>query len=728
MYFDLFLISVVLVTLYLGPMIILRHPPGERGFGWLLVADGLCAIIALAGRWQGAPESVEMIGFIAIAAGVFLLVIPPILRDVTRRTMTRGRLHLAHRLLGIRELLQPGMGAAHERDLLESIIAVRSGRVDDAVSALRDTREAVDSDEARRDVDERILLTYLSARRWRDATEIYERTFDPTTVSAQLSVEVVRAYCELGEREKACELMQILENSPLATEPLAVLLIGRARLVFLAFAGRIREVDKLLAEDAPMSVLPPASQQFWSGIARLHAGDRPGARERLQAAHDASAQDPQAHAYTERVLASIDEPGVAGPHTLPAAVTELADLMTERVATMKPLPKRRTPQLSGIGMRQVPVTAVMLIINVIAFALMMWHFGSTGDPGALVLSGANVKSAVAAGEWWRLCTCMFIHAGFLHLLLNGYGLWVLGKLVEQIYGSTRSLVLYVGTGIAGALASLVFSGPTMSVGASGAVLGLLGALIAELTLARKAYPERWRKTLLGNFLFIAAAMIGIGLFYGAIDHAAHVGGMVAGLVLGALLSPHSPVSAASPVRGAARILAALSGVILAYSAVALIGSDYADTLSRYGQVEHRTQNGVAFVVPSTWREDGPNGLIDPYVITTLDIEVSDVSDIDSDDETDVGALLEAWRSGAERGNPGAKRRPAHARMELPDPWQSRELVLSEDGEGGAQHFRMMLFGRRTDEQVWLGKLVFPDRLADAMRPTIERILTSMRPL
>lgn len=753
MYFDLFLLSVILAAAYLGPTIIRRHPPGERGFGWLLIADGVCAGIAFAGRHSGAGKGADLLGFIALAAGVFLLFIPPILRDMTRRAMRRGHLLWASRLLGLRELLQPGMGAGQERELLSSIIAVRAGRVDDAIAVLNETRARLDTDDklSRRGVDERILLTYLSARRWSDAVDTYEREFQPTTISPQLLVEVIRAYCELGRLEQAATVMSVLESSPLAKEPLAALLIGRARLIFLAFTGRIRDVDKLLDKNGPLHGLPVASRYFWSGIARLNAGDRPGARAQLTQATKAASGDPQARDYAQSVLDTIDQPGIAGPRALPTAVTQIADLISSRVPEMNPPPKPRTPAISGVPVKRVPVTGILAVANLVCFAAVMWIFGSTGDPGAMALSGANVKSAVLAGEWWRLLSSVFLHVGFVHLLFNVYGLWVLGKLVEQIHGSIQMFAIYIGAGLIGSLSSLIFGGPTMSIGASGGIMGLLGALIAELILARASYPETWRKMLLGNLLFIAAAMVGIGFFYPEIDQSAHVGGLVAGALLGAFVSPRSFIEKPTLTRLMTTGVAFLCALACAYGAFGLATSDYARTIASIGEIEHHPDTGVAFFGPKTWQHDSDGQYYDPFVYTFLEVSARDIrlnrspensaappgerkpstvatgSGAEHEISLDLGDLLQRKLDNEASEAPGVERHPAHQWLAVPDPWQTRELIFHPDGMGGEQSVRMICFGRRHGDHLWLGTLAIPDALADAMQPTLARMLSSMRP-
>ncbi|HEX6863957.1 MAG TPA: rhomboid family intramembrane serine protease, partial [Thermoanaerobaculia bacterium] len=127
-------------------------------------------------------------------------------------------------------------------------------------------------------------------------------------------------------------------------------------------------------------------------------------------------------------------------------------------------------------MRRTPVTRLLLIAIVAVFGLQIWGELSGTNLTAL---GANERTAVLAGQSWRLLTSMFLHGGFLHLALNAWGIYQLGSLFESWLGSTRMLLTYFVSGIAGSLASIAWT-QMPSVGASGALFGLLGALIAFL--------------------------------------------------------------------------------------------------------------------------------------------------------------------------------------------------------------------------------------------------------
>jgi len=147
------------------------------------------------------------------------------------------------------------------------------------------------------------------------------------------------------------------------------------------------------------------------------------------------------------------------------------------------------------------------------------------------------KTALAHGELWRLITPVLVHANLLHIFFNMYALWIAGPIVEAIYGARRFLAMYLICGIAGSVASLVFT-PGPSVGASGAIFGLFGVIFAAARTHQPFLDRRSRAlaTQIGTLIVINLA-IGFGLMGGIVDNAAHVGGLLAGLWLGFILVP-----------------------------------------------------------------------------------------------------------------------------------------------------------------------------------------------
>ena len=189
-------------------------------------------------------------------------------------------------------------------------------------------------------------------------------------------------------------------------------------------------------------------------------------------------------------------------------------------------------------------------------------------------------------EYWRLVTPVFIHGNLLHLLMNMYGLWLIGPWVEKLYGSAKFVVFWVATGIAGVAASyltvipgshpgtigsfLIKSHDDPSVGASGALFGMIGVLFVFGLRYRRELPEGFKRAFGTGMLPIILLNLGIGFMArGIIDNAAHIGGLLSGAAFAALVSYKRPGMPAS-VTIAWRVLqiAALLVVLLSFYMVA----------------------------------------------------------------------------------------------------------------------------------------------------------------
>ncbi|HKH49016.1 MAG TPA: rhomboid family intramembrane serine protease [Thermoanaerobaculia bacterium] len=190
-------------------------------------------------------------------------------------------------------------------------------------------------------------------------------------------------------------------------------------------------------------------------------------------------------------------------------------------------------------LRESPVTAVLLFAIAVLFLLETWAGGSTNQQVLYALGANEPHSVLQQGQWWRLFASMFLHIGFAHVLLNGWALYQLGSLYELAVGSFRMLMVYLASGLAGSVASVLWRDEGLSAGASGAIFGLLGAMIAFL-LRRRDRLTPYAKSLLGQLVVWAGINVFFGFSIGAIDNAAHLGGCAAGFLMGLLLRGREP--------------------------------------------------------------------------------------------------------------------------------------------------------------------------------------------
>lgn len=182
------------------------------------------------------------------------------------------------------------------------------------------------------------------------------------------------------------------------------------------------------------------------------------------------------------------------------------------------------------------ITPILIDLNILIFILMVISGVNIMQPDSesLLNWGANFRPMTLEGEWWRLITNCFLHIGIIHLLMNMYALLYIGVLLEPHLGRTRFISAYLLTGITASIASLWWHDLTISAGASGAIFGMYGVFLAMLTT--NLIEKTARKALLTSI----AIFVGYNLVYGlkgGIDNAAHIGGLVGGLVIGYALIP-----------------------------------------------------------------------------------------------------------------------------------------------------------------------------------------------
>jgi rhomboid protease GluP len=268
--------------------------------------------------------------------------------------------------------------------------------------------------------------------------------------------------------------------------------------------------------------LPP---QIWFKLERLKAALRAALGSKSQAYDTSHRMCPNCRALIDRDASvcpfcgeSTRPARARGPSTTPG-----------RVLGVIPIPST--------------ATSVLVAANLALYALAWYMTQSSAQPGAAgmgdisgeVLFRLGAKSPyIFAGQWWRLVTAIFLHAGLLHIGFNLWCVFDLGPEVESLFSTTKFIVLYLATGVAGFLLSLWWSPLGMSVGASGAILGLIGILIGASFhhghLGKEYRGRLWRWVI---YIFI------FGLFF-RVDNAAHLGGLASGALLGYLVAEGEP--------------------------------------------------------------------------------------------------------------------------------------------------------------------------------------------
>jgi membrane associated rhomboid family serine protease len=197
---------------------------------------------------------------------------------------------------------------------------------------------------------------------------------------------------------------------------------------------------------------------------------------------------------------------------------------------IRPRPVHRAPGMA-LATGRAPVTYALIALNVAIYLITAAQGGGLNDPqggpGTLYFKWVLFGPFVPHGGWYRLVTAMFLHGFFLHIALNMFALWAIGRFVEQYLGAVRYLGLYFVSGLAGSAGALVAAPTTPVVGASGAIFGVLGALLII----------EWTATgqLAGNAMTWIVLNLGFNFIYngfgGTISIGGHIGGLIGGILV-----------------------------------------------------------------------------------------------------------------------------------------------------------------------------------------------------
>lgn len=182
------------------------------------------------------------------------------------------------------------------------------------------------------------------------------------------------------------------------------------------------------------------------------------------------------------------------------------------------------------------ITKTIIGINIFMYLITAFLSGNIFNSNirVLVFLGAKVNSFISNGQYYRLITAMFLHGGLIHLALNMYALNSIGPLVEMYFGKVKYLIIYFISGILSSYFSYVFS-PSVSIGASGAIFGILGATLIIAYTNRK----RGGKEFLNNIISVIGINLILGFSIPNVDNFGHIGGLIGGVIVTLVLFLYS---------------------------------------------------------------------------------------------------------------------------------------------------------------------------------------------
>ncbi len=455
--------------------------------------------------------------------------------------------------------------------------------------------ERLTSATSRKSFVESQINSWTALGEYRTAIELFETHFGPRAFrpDADLLYTMVIPYGEAGDLPKAVQCLRRAEE--MAAEPNSQ--DPRRFVAFIhayAQAGRVYALERLLDRNAAVaSALPPAYVRLWRGVALLRHGEPEAAHAVIASA---LARQREGEAWLRRLAQPYLAPGGAAPEPHAAGVEadlDAIELLEERA----PIPVAR-PLVPAVAWK--PVLTWGLIAACMAVWLITELAGSSESACTLAQFGANVPGMVKAGDWWRLVSSMFLHVGAVHLLFNAYALYLFGSFVERLAGRWEMFVVFMVAGICGSAASTWLGNPPLSAGASGGIMGLIGAAIV-ISIAFPSIPKHVRNVYIFNFIFITVLQLLYGYFERKhIDNFAHVGGLVGGLLVGLLLLPAGIEGRRKTAFHVAGLFMALVGAVTLFNVVRNAEGGGYPMKSLALATREAPNRGWSIEVPSFW--------------------------------------------------------------------------------------------------------------------------------
>jgi rhomboid protease GluP len=475
------------------------------GSARMFAMHGLVILVAVAGYWL-LPDIYGYLTCLALLA----IYAPGLALGRANRALLAGRNVEAARLARLAALLHP---APPIRFTARLFTALAQPTRETRIEALETLKKTVPPD-----LGVLVDLQILRQRDdWHGMVDFLRRTRIPAVADALTFP--IRALGETGQLEAMVQTYSS-HRATFGSTSLPPLMV-------LAFCGR---VDAVLALLPLLRILPPAAKFYWQAVA-LQAAGRPGEARHLLAGIDlASLPESQRSMIASR----LETPTAEATPLLSPGARHVVDALEARI--------RRDAPLQQGKWRRTPLTYLLIAANCVMFGVESVYGDTTNAYDLFRLGALQPDAVIQDHEWWRLGTAMFLHAGPEHLISNMLALWILGRFVELSLGTWRTAVIYGLGGLismAGVI-GLTEAGITESevlVGASGAIFALLGAIaLRRLTdfLTTRHISDRRNLTLIGMVLVLQAA---IDLALPQISFAAHGVGLVAGVVLGWLLTP-----------------------------------------------------------------------------------------------------------------------------------------------------------------------------------------------
>ncbi len=660
----------------------------------LLVDAGLCLTALFV---PGQLNSVYAWLGIGIFCGAVL--IPALLSVLARIAMSRTRWDLAHRFLSLQQLFVPTLEGRQRLEHLVRMKKAHAGDVEDIERDLKAEISRVSDPLQKRLLQETLVEVLAFSGQWDRCMEAFSELAGDDQYELNrptMAVAILRASLEVGDPDRMWEMHDALNRfDPM--DPMLQSALVSSEIMLLSAHGYAGVIEKVLSPlDRPHPVFPVSSKKYWAARAHFQLGNHEKALEYLDFSPSMMRENPVLARLAGRLCRQPPTPFPEPEHKRRAQLEDMARRLPSRVLQIQPI--------------RPPVATWVFLTGM---ALMFAVQGMLGDSDrfALYQLGANWRSMSISSEPWRLVMAMFLHAGVLHLLLNGLMIFMFGRILEVHFGFLRTFSVFVFSGIAGNVASAVAYRQGLSVGASSSVFGMVGAVLMMFIVARDMWHPVWRKKQIQHLVFLLVLNLFLGFTMPMIDNAAHIGGFLGGSLVGwffLILRMNRPWKAAL-VRGIGLI--SLGLVIFGVTMAARNVRSIPRSITQWNQFgQQLSVERPVFWIPLRDSLQNPFCPIQP----TFSVMQISTGESPTGQEDVIRLFLEKHESMGQGDNLKLVRRRVHrGRTEAHFDFtfqkiQGRERILFETRKGN----------------IWAMRFVYADSCADSMVPFMDSMARS----
>ena len=492
--------------------IALRTLISRNNWGWLFTALGILTIMGA--FYLIIPERSGVIG--GILWLIFIL-IPIIGLGQVNRLVYQERFLKARRIAIVLSALHPVDGWRQQPQFLKVLALIQKGEIETANTILN--RDLTSKNYGFHQTAK--ALQFRMEANWNDYLSWLQKEIPDSVLwrSPTLATIYLRALGEVGDLNRLVRIFQVHQNQ--INNLGSSIPINLARLYVFAFLGEVREVKKLFS--STLNFYPENIQMFWLATAQMALGNRQAGENLLLKIKnkDIALENAISHRFSH---AFTDPKTVLNPEYLPIIEAIKTDFNQEinygSAVSITPI--------------KANLTYGLMLVNVLVFILEIAQGGSE-NLETLARLGAAIPKEVVSGEPWRVFTANFLHFGYIHLISNMLGLWILSPYVEFYLGWFRYLIVYFVSGIGAislfaVLAILTGRENDLLVGASAAIMGLMGATFMILWQGWRREKSKLAQEKLQLVTIIILLQVGFDFSVANVSFLGHFFGLVLGII------------------------------------------------------------------------------------------------------------------------------------------------------------------------------------------------------